>query len=161
MNLNYKVIDKNTSALGFIDDLLALTALVDANNAAPYLCPPDRDFYERSLAIGSAKVLVFDDDKVVGFSAIHFLRQWPDYLEQQFENEAYPCQHCALVWFTLVHPDYRGLGINKKMTQLRLSEAAKVGVKYLIATVHPDNIPSLRMLQSLGMKQIDQRVMFD
>lgn len=157
MSVQYQVISKNNQARHYLQALLELTSTVKASNAAPYLYPPTAAFYETQLGNETTKVFAFDGDKIVGFAVLKFMLQWPDYLNEL----TYPVEQSAQVLFTLVHPDYRGRGINKKMTELRISEAKKAGLKYLFATVHPDNVPSLKTLESMGMKQIDQRLMFE
>ncbi|WDE07207.1 GNAT family N-acetyltransferase [Thalassomonas viridans] len=157
MALDIRVIDKNTCALSYLNALLTLTASVEAGNAAPYLYPPTRAFFEGTLGRDMTKVLAFDGDKLVAYAVLKHLDQWPDYLA----HLDYPCEHSAMIYFTLVHPEYRGRGINKRITALRVQEAKKSGVKYLFSTVHPDNTASLKTLQGAGLRAIDKRIMFE
>lgn len=56
-----------------------------------------------------------------------------------------------------VHPDYRGMGLQKKMMDLAERELSEKGNKILLTTVHPDNHYSLRNMLSLGY-EIQARV---
>lgn len=46
-----------------------------------------------------------------------------------------------------VHPDYRKKGIGKKLVSLAIANAQ---TDYVYMTIRDDNVPSLRMAQSLG-----------
>ncbi|WP_281558273.1 GNAT family N-acetyltransferase [Thalassomonas sp. RHCl1] len=157
MALDIKVIDKNTCALSYRDALLALTASVEASNAAPDLFPPTPTFLEGILGKEMTKFFVFDGDRIIAYAVLKHLRELPNYLG----HLDYPGEHSAMIYFTLVHPDYRGRGINSQITALRVAEAQKIGVKYLFSTVHPNNIASLKTLQKVGLKAIDKRIMFE
>ena len=50
----------------------------------------------------------------------------------------------------VVHPDYRGHGLQKRMMQQAEMELAESGKHILLCTVHPDNIYSLNNLLSQG-----------
>ncbi|WDE10160.1 GNAT family N-acetyltransferase [Thalassomonas haliotis] len=157
MASDIKIIDKNTCALSYIDALQGLIASVEASNAAPYLYPPTRSFLEGTLGKDMSKFFVFDGDQVVAYAVLKHLHELPDYLA----HLDYPGKHSAMIYFTLVHPEHRGRGLNTKMTALRVAEAKKAGVKYLFSTVHPDNTASLKTLQGVGLTAIDKRIMFD
>lgn len=51
----------------------------------------------------------------------------------------------------MVSPEYRHNGLMKKITKELIGYAKKQGVQYLIATAHPQNIPSQITLEALGM----------
>ncbi|WP_028468908.1 GNAT family N-acetyltransferase [Neptunomonas japonica] len=156
MTINYQVIDQHQLAFEYLDTLQALMEKVINQNAAPYLYPPEAGFFERILGGGFVKVIALDAGRLVGFSVLRLLDAWPSYLKEQ----SLPAEQSAMIFFTVVDPDYRGQGINKNMSQLRIESAQQAGIKYLISTVHPDNHPSMRSLKAIGMRQIAQRPMF-
>lgn len=51
-------------------------------------------------------------------------------------------------------PDYRGNNLMLKINQKLLSEAAPAGLKYIVATAHPDNVASNSSLKKLGMEKV-------
>lgn len=53
-----------------------------------------------------------------------------------------------------VHPNYRGKGLQGKLLQRAEEIEASRGTRFLMATVHPDNVYSLRNLEIAGYKCI-------
>lgn len=49
-----------------------------------------------------------------------------------------------------VHPDYRGMGLQKKLMLLAQSEMQQIGNRILLCTVHPDNVFSLNNILGQG-----------
>jgi len=49
-----------------------------------------------------------------------------------------------------VHPDYRGLGLQKQLMQAAEKYVAEIGERILLTTVHPDNGYSLRNILQQG-----------
>lgn len=49
-----------------------------------------------------------------------------------------------------VHPDYRGLGLQKKLMQAAEKEISTAGKRILLCTVHPENHFSLRNVLNQG-----------
>ena len=49
-----------------------------------------------------------------------------------------------------VHPDYRGMGLHKRLMQEAEDYAEKLGTCILLATVHPDNCFSIRNFLQQG-----------
>ena len=52
----------------------------------------------------------------------------------------------------MTFPEYRGNNYMLKINQVLLKKAKELGIEYLIATAHPDNIASNTSLSKLGMK---------
>ena len=49
-----------------------------------------------------------------------------------------------------VHPDYRGLGLQRALMTRAEETLAREGWKILLCTIHPENLPSLHNAQRLG-----------
>ena len=49
-----------------------------------------------------------------------------------------------------VHPDYRGMGLQKKLMQMAEQELQRTGRKILLCTIHPDNHHSLQNVLDQG-----------
>ena len=49
-----------------------------------------------------------------------------------------------------VHPDYRGMGLQKQLMQAAETYAAEIGGRILLTTVHPDNCYSLNNILQQG-----------
>ena len=61
---------------------------------------------------------------------------------------------CELGGF-LVIKEYRGKGIMTKLSKMQYDLAKTLGFDYIVATAHPENIASCKVLEKLGMKLYD------
>ena len=61
-------------------------------------------------------------------------------------------QNGAEVGVSLVLPKYRGQNIMHKLNIALVEDAKRNGFSYLVATAHPDNLPSNASLKKLGME---------
>lgn len=50
--------------------------------------------------------------------------------------------------------NYRGKNLPLEINRYVIAEAGSLGKKYLIATIHPDNTPSRKSFEELGMKKM-------
>ena len=50
----------------------------------------------------------------------------------------------------MVHSGHRNQGIMKQISKKLLKYAEKIGIKKIITTVHPKNIPSQKIVKDLG-----------
>lgn len=53
----------------------------------------------------------------------------------------------------MVLPEYRGHGLMIKITHMLVDVAKTLNINYLIATAHPQNYPSVKSLESVGMNK--------
>ena len=56
-----------------------------------------------------------------------------------------------------VDPDYRGMGLQKRLMKLGEADAKALGYRYLMCTIHPDNAPSLKSALSLGYRVVQTK----
>lgn len=93
---------------------------------------------------------MFDGDKLIATAGL-FLNE-NEYLESQslLKLEKYKV---AEIGRAMVSPEYRGRGMMKIITEELVSEAEHRGIEYLLATAHPSNMPSIKSLESIGMKK--------
>lgn len=94
----------------------------------------------------------FDEDKLIAVSSFDYKCgkligkvDFPDY-----------CDTSKLVefGFTMVHSDYRGNGIMKKLVSFLLEEAKIQGFKWAFGKVHKDNFASSKSLIHNGFKVV-------
>lgn len=89
------------------------------------------------------------DERIVAFRSMHI--PVDDYLGKYIALD--PSDRDRLIYsdITVVHPDYRGRGLQKKLGEWLFQE---IDDKYTIimATVHPDNIASIKDKFHHGMK---------
>lgn len=156
--MNIQIVTLNTPAsdITYLEPLMSLVDRVAVANAAPLAYAHGRDFFARNLSGATINQLAFDGDNIVGYAALRTMHPWPDYLDPC----EYPTQECALMLFNLVDPQYRGQGIGKQLSKARIASAKNAGFRHLFVTVHPDNAPSIRILDGLGFTFIAQKPMF-
>lgn len=156
MPITIKTLNDPKSDIQYTDALFKLDQAMREVNAAPHLYPKDRDFYYQSLAGNCYNVLAFANEEIVGYAALRKMTPWPSYLNPT----DYPTDCCALMLINMVAPKWRGKGLSKQLNNGRLELARQNGFRYLFATVHPDNKPSISSLESVGFRVIEQRPMF-
>ncbi len=156
--MTVSVITLNNPSLDieYTDALMALDKQVRDNNASPYLYPQDRDFYYKNLAGETINVVAKTPEQIIGYTALRKMAPWPEYLEPV----QYPSEQCALMLFNMVHPQWRGQGIGKRLNMARMDAAASHGFNYLYCTTHPDNVANFKMLRQLGFEEIAQKPLF-
>lgn len=157
MTICYKLVGVQESAEKYLEDICVLMNDINKQKAAPFLNPPNQEFFAKSLTKGKVNLFAFFRDKLVGYAFLKMLEEWPSYLGVM----AFPVKESAMVLFTIVDPKFRGQGIHKELTRLRIQEAQKEGKKYLISTVDPKNTASLKTLEFFGFKCIEQREIFE
>ncbi|UBH08433.1 GNAT family N-acetyltransferase [Macrococcus armenti] len=80
-------------------------------------------------------------DEVIAFRSMHIPKK--DYLGKYVSNMSVSQKNIIYSDISIVHPDYRGLGLQKKMGEW-LFERIPEGYTIIMATVHPDNIASIK-----------------
>lgn len=96
---------------------------------------------------------VFCGDKLVATSSLlHDVRA---YAVNPELDDVLKCP-CIEIGESMVLPEYRGNGLMLRLNTLILEEAKRQGVRYMLATAHPDNIASNTSLQRLGYKIIKE-----
>ena len=83
------------------------------------------------------------DNKIVGFI---------------FGQETLPFPDKIYVRHIAIHPDYQAKGIGKKLYEALINKAKKTGKKEIIATINPDNPPSIKLHEQLGFKVKDWKL---
>jgi len=155
-DINYKVIGRNKKSLQYLEQLKLLAKYIADNNSAPYLYPPDAEFLEESLSEDKTNIFAFAGEELVGYAFVKYLEKYPSYLG----DLEYDPKLCANYIFFIVHDNYRGLHIGKNLSRLILDDVKASDRKYLLTTVHPDNISSIKVMQSLGMKILQTKEIF-
>lgn len=100
---------------------------------------------------------VFDGDRVVAFCILIANRESQYNLGQKF---GFPPEECVSFDIVFVHPDYRGLGLQRFLLGLRKSYGRKMGAKRGFATVAPENAFSLNNILNSGFAIYDRVKMY-
>lgn len=96
----------------------------------------------------------FERGELVGASAL-FLNQH-EFGESlaQLAAATLASDEVAEIGRSMILPIYRGKNLLFDINRYVVDEAKRLGKKYVIATIHPDNIPSRKSFEKLGMKMI-------
>lgn len=96
---------------------------------------------------------VFDNDRLIATSSLlHDVRAYganPE-LEEVLKHP------CVEIGESMVLPEYRGKGLMLRLNNLIKDESKRQGMRYMLATAHPDNIASNTSLRHMGYKVIKE-----
>lgn len=96
---------------------------------------------------------IFEEDKLIATSSLlHDVRAYAVNPELE-EILKYPCVE---IGESMVLPEHRGNGLMLRLNNLIKDESKRQGIRYMLATAHPDNIASNTSLQHLGYKVIKE-----
>lgn len=101
---------------------------------------------EPHYAIGA-----YDGEQLAALAILYDAAGDPDEdLGHLLSREELRSRHCANFKLCIVHPDYRGYGLQQRLGVMIADEARRRGIALLCATVHPDNAASSRSLAKIG-----------
>lgn len=89
----------------------------------------------------------FDGDALVGISGLIFEEKFLGELREILGLQG---EKIAEVGGSMVLPQYRGRNIMLTLNKMLVDKAREMGLTYLVATVHPDNIASSTSAEKLG-----------
>jgi GNAT superfamily N-acetyltransferase len=93
----------------------------------------------------------FEDGRLVAYTMLSYpgLRDWN--LGRELGVPEAELEKVAVLEATIVHESVRGRGLQRYFHMLREQKARERGALLLYSTVHPDNTPSKRNLESAGL----------
>jgi len=93
----------------------------------------------------------YDGDKLVGMAQLYVKREMlQEFIDVLGLNDYKVCE----LGGNLVLPEYRGMGIMRKLIEMQAELARELGFDYVISMAHPDNIGSNKALQRLGLEYV-------
>lgn len=143
-----------------LEGIISLTCAAAEAGTAPHLVIQDREFYTRFFSGEGHVVAAFHQGQMIGFSLLGltpFLSSlWKPYLKRRGLSSA----GGGVLIQSLISPEFRGQGIGRKMTEMRIDMAKRLGIRQLFVTVSPHNTPSCALLKSYGFKVLERRVVY-
>lgn len=135
-----------------IDQIYSIMTAVSAQMEHPeYYVIDDRDYVARHISQEGFTLLWSEDNTVAGFLIIHLpTPSAPSNLGHDLSFSPLQLQGVAHMESAAVLPQFRGHGIQKKLLSAAENSLRAQGFRYSLCTVHPDNLPSLQSLLSLG-----------
>lgn len=135
-----------------VADLDSIEALLDAlmqSVEAGHFYRDDRAFIRRHITEEGFVLLAEEKDRLAGYIMMRYPGEAEDNLGWDLGWDGKRRQHTAHLEAVAVHADFRGRGLQRLM----MAEAERhlpPDCWFLLATVAPDNLYSLRNLQALG-----------
>ncbi len=102
-----------------------------------YMEDPEEDkskMFEDTIFYGS-----YDDNNLVGIAQLYIDQEYLEEMKKVFNLEKYNV--CEL-GTALVKKEYRNQGIMQKLIKMQIDIAKELNFEYIIATIHPENLPS-------------------
>lgn len=118
-----------------------------------FLIPMTKEEYEDTFVEGSEDVVygLFEDDNMIATSSLlHDVRAYAD----QEEVKDILGHKCAEIGECMVLPSHRGQGLMLKLNELLRKDAQGMGIEYMLATAHPENVASNSSLRKLGFQLV-------
>lgn len=125
-----------------VNDLNDIYQLMDSVDNK-WFFKDDREYVYRHFE-EEGFILVVDDDEIVAYLMVHYV----DY------DEDVDLHHVVYMDSVGVLESMRGHSLMKKLILYAEDVLRKNGYKYFMATVHPDNIYSYRVLNCLGYNRV-------
>jgi ribosomal protein S18 acetylase RimI-like enzyme len=130
-----------TAALGSLGDPMAY--LVD-----------DLTFISEHIARRGFTLVATEDDQVVGFQIVRFPGSDPDNLGRDIGLSGPTLAQVAHLESAAVVPAHWGEGLQRLLLARAEEELSDQGFRYLMCTVYPGNLPSLRNLEAVGYRVV-------
>ena len=89
----------------------------------------------------------FIDDELIGVSALFYN---PFEFGESLQQLGMSPEGVAEVGRSMVHPDHRGNNVLASINKVLMERARSKGLRFLLATIHPDNAPSQSSFRGLG-----------
>ena len=135
-------------------DLPAISRLMETAALDPqhpgWFCWDGPEFLRRHLAEEGFLLKAVADHAVAGFLMVRFPGRQEDNLGFDLGLSPGERDQVAHMESVVVLPRYRGHGIQKTLLRAAEDILAPLPYRRYLATVHPQNLPSLRSFQALG-----------
>lgn len=118
-----------------------------------FLIPMTPEEYEDTFVDDSTDIVygLFDQDELIATSSLlHDVRAYAE----QPEVADVLTHRCAEIGECMVLPSHRGRGLMLKLNELLKKDAQRLGIEYMLATAHPENVASNTSLQKLGFRLV-------
>ncbi len=130
-------------------DLLQIVHGSMAHQEWFYLDPPEET--KRKISASQLQLWVaMDGSTMAGAFSVLFPGLEAENYGHDLELPREELMHVVNMDTAAVHPDYRGMGLQKKLMQMAEQELLQTGRKILLCTVHPDNHHSLKNVLDQG-----------
>lgn len=106
------------------------------------------ELFEENQAIHMG---AYDEEKLVGASTLYLDETYVKEIKEKIDLQS---DKVIELGGYLVLEEYRNQGIMKRLETLLIEEAKKLGYKFIVITVHPENIASNKATEFTGAKLV-------
>lgn len=141
-----RFLDKNN-----LKDMIKLQGIIIDNLPDKELYQPaSSDLFEKRLSKKQSVIGVLTDDGLIAFGIFYTPGKSIDNLGKEIHMPDSDLIDVAQLQYIVVHPNYRGNSLQKKLITQLLSLAHNIGCKYALGIISPKNYFSLRNMLCLG-----------
>ncbi len=133
-------------------DLMRLQNVIASNLSSPEIFMLHDDRYFREVLRHEYSIIgMINDKELIAYSIIRFPGVSEDNLGRDINLREEELAKVAHLQAVAVHPDYRGNGLQRKLTCAHLCVIEEMGYEHVCCTVSPKNPVSLRNILSFGL----------
>ncbi len=118
-----------------------------------------RDAFSQHKAMGW-KVIDSERKSLVGFFIVQFPGKAPDNLGRDIALPEEELEKVAHFDSVMIHPNYRGHHLQKRLIPYGEQAIKKCGYRYIMCTIHPDNIYSLQNTLAEGFEIMTKKLKY-
>ena len=146
MNISYRRLNKNDDAKvrKLVEDVY--NKLENKDFFIPISESEFEELYEEEIGLLYG---AFDGEKLVGISKLDKDNKYVVELKELLNIQDYKVSEMGRY---LVLEEYRNNGIMFELEKMMIKDAIEIDYNYVIATVHPDNIPSNKTILKAGLQ---------
>ena len=145
-----------------VDEVVKLQQLVkdDLNNPETYVMDSKEFLLNEILPQGKGFMIgVFSEGSLIALRTISFPAPDSEYnLAAELDIPKNELNKVAVLEATIVHPDYRGNRLQRKMLGYTLPRLEEKGYIHVCSTISPYNYPSLSSVMSFGLTIRDLKI---
>ncbi len=139
-------------------DIPEIAALMHAHEEHPWFAADNEAFVERHLASEGMILLAGEEESgaFLGFLILRFPGGAADNLGRDLPVPSSELGQCVHMESMIVSEAARGRGIGTRLVEEGVKAAGKKSALHAFATVHPDNLASLKSLEKNGFERKKQ-----
>lgn len=142
-----------------LDDIMSLQEkIVKGMNDSTWFVSTSREENIVFLSAPNTIIGIYDDSKLIAYGSVGFSGKKEDNLGWDLDWSEENVLLCATLDTIVVDPDYRGLGLQRKIIELCIKHAKQIIPNCtILTTICPDNIYSLRNGLACGFEILKRK----
>jgi len=133
---------------------LAHSLMQQSNPDPRFYSQSTLDYFENHISAQGVTYGAFVGDTLAAYAVLDFPGLADDNFGRRIGVPENELLRSAVLDACVVHPNFRGHGLQSRLCALREKHALRFGCLHLYASVHPENTYSLSNMQSIGMNVV-------